>query len=72
MAKEIECYQCMDIGILFIPMVAKNGMTYDYMFGCSCSKGRYYKQLPTIDIKNQENIEFLKKLAVSNYEKRNI
>ena len=64
-----KCYQCMDKGLLLIPMKAQNGMIYDYMFQCSCSKGRYFKQLPVIDISIEENREFLKKLAKKNYEK---
>lgn len=62
-----ECYQCMDKGLLIIPMVAENGLTYDYMFQCSCSKGNYYKQLPEIDINNHSNREKLKDLANKNY-----
>lgn len=67
----LSMYQCMDIGILLIPMVAKNERTYDYMFSCSCSKGHYYKQLPVVDIRNQKIREFLRKLATKNYEQRN-
>lgn len=64
-----KCYQCMDKGLLIIPMKSQNGMTYDYMFQCSCNKGRYFNQLPAIDISIKENREFLKKLAKKNYEK---
>ena len=64
-----KCYQCMDKGLLIIPMKAQNGMMYDYMFQCSCNKGHYFNQLPVIDISIKENREFLKKLA-KNYEQR--
>ena len=65
--KEIECYQCMDKGLFLIPMVAKNGLKYDYMFQCSCRRGGLFPQLPKIDISNPNNRVILKELANKNY-----
>lgn len=62
-----ECYQCIDTGIIIVPMVAKNGKAYDYMFQCSCHRGSYHSQLPKIDISVPENREFLKELSDKNY-----
>ena len=67
MANGYECYQCLDTGLLIAPMQGKNGMTYDYMFQCSCSRGGYHSQLPPFNIKIQENRDFLKKLSDKNY-----
>ncbi len=62
-----DCYQCTDTGLIIIPMTGANGVTYDYMFQCSCRRGSYFPQLPKIDISNAKNREFLKELADKNY-----
>lgn len=61
------CYQCLDTGIITIPMKGANEKTYDYMFQCSCRRGSYHSQLPQIDIQVAENRDFLKRLAEKNY-----
>lgn len=63
----IDCYQCMDKGIITIPIENKNNMIYDYMFQCSCGKGCFFTQLPTLNIQNESVRGFLKKLADKNY-----
>lgn len=65
--KETECFQCMDKGLLIIPIQNENEMTYDYMFQCSCSKGNWFPQLPKINILVESNRELLKSLANRNY-----
>ncbi|NYB74845.1 hypothetical protein HZF24_11920 [Sedimentibacter hydroxybenzoicus DSM 7310] len=63
-----ECYQCLDAGIVIIRKTGKNGTSYNYMFQCSCRRGSYHGQLPSIDIKSSENRNILKELAHQNYE----
>lgn len=60
----------MDKGLLLIPLKGKNGMTYEYMFQCSCRRGKYFTQLPPIDIQNDKNREYLKYLAEKNYQEK--
>lgn len=65
----ISCYQCMDTGILEFPVSGMRGMTYEYMYQCSCGKGKKYSFLPTLNIKSPEVRENLKILAGRNFER---
>ncbi|GEM_PF-4479014 len=62
-----DCYQCLDTGIIMIPMAGANSKVYDYMFQCSCHRGSYHSQLPKLDIQDAEIRDFLKALADKNY-----